>query len=889
MEKIFILDALGYLFRSYYAIRNLSRKTGESTNALYGFVRSVLKVIQDFNPTYLVAVFDGPHNTKKRAALYPDYKANRLHPPEDLPYQLDWAYEFCELANIPRLRIPEVEADDVMATLAIWASKNKHQVYICSSDKDLFQLVNEQIFIVNTNKDNLIYHPKDVKEHYGVWPSQIRDYLAIVGDSSDNVPGIKGFGPKTAQSLLEQSQTLDELIAFPEKYLNDKKLAVFQSHLPLLEISRALVTLDTDIDIPHDLSFYKLNPPQSDRLRIFFEDMNFKSLASEFQQSMVAPAPILPTETRETPVVNDSALLDKLIQELSVQSEICFDTETTGLHPISAEIVGLGVGYAEDKIWYIPFNDRINREELIHKLKPLFENPRIGFYGHNVKYDLHILKNAGIDVCNVCGDTVLLSYLLTPNLRQHSLDDLSLEYFHHQKISITHLIGTGKAQKSMLEVPILDVANYCGEDVLMTLKLKEVLEEKVKEQSLFSVYQNIELPLVKVLFGMERYGIFIDCDQLNQLKHTLSQRLVCLQEEVYKLAGEHFNLNSTKQLAEILFQKLAINPSRKTKTGFSTSADALEELQSEHPIIEKIIEYRTLEKLRSTYIESLIEETYDKTKRVHCSFNQTITATGRLSCQSPNLQNIPIKTEQGREVREAFRPQKEGWSYLSADYSQIELRLLAHYSEDETLLNIFKQNGDVHTITAAKIFNIPQNEVKSEHRSLAKAVNFGILYGQQAFGLSKQLRISLSQAKDFINAYFKQYPKVSEYINACIHKAEQLQYTESLFGRKRPLPEINSKNKLLKQAADRLAINSPFQGTNADIIKLAMIKIDKLLSTQNKKSFMLLQIHDELLFECLDSEVEEISYHVKQIMENIVSLKVPLTVNLKIGKNWKEC
>ena len=888
MKKIFILDSLGYLFRSYYAIRHLNRPTGEATNALYGFIRAILKIIKDFEPTHLVAVFDGPNNTKKRSAIYPEYKANRLHPPEDLPHQLEWAYEFCEIANIPRLRVPSVEADDVMAAIALWAAQNNHEAYICSSDKDLFQLVRENISIVNTNKNNLIYHADEVKEHYGVWPSQIRDYLTIVGDASDNVPGVKGFGPKTAQSLLSQSETLNELVANPDKYLKGKKLETFLGHLAQLELSRKLVTLDLDVEFPKELDFYNLNAPDQNKLAAFFEDMNFKSLLKEFQnEAREKETPNV--ERANIPIINDSNQLDELIDELSKQQTICFDTETSHLAPISAQIVGLGIGYREDKIWYIPFNDRIEKSELTRKLKHLFENPNIGFYAHHIKYDMHVLLNLGIELQNISDDTILQSYLLTPNIRQHSLDNLSLEYFNFQKIPIKDLIGTGKNQKSMADIEIEKVAQYCGEDVLMTIKLNNLLKEKIKQQNLFKVYQDIELPLIPVLLKMERSGIYVDVEELKVLKTSLNQKLECLEQATYAMAGETFNLKSPKQLGEILFQKLEIPTTKKTKTGFSTSAEALEMIEHAHPIIEKILEFRTLEKLRSTYVESLVNEPFDQTKRVHCSFNQTITATGRLSCQNPNLQNIPIRAEQGREIRKAFKPQKEGWSFLSADYSQIELRLLAHYSQDPNLIETFINNGDVHTSTAAKIFNLPLNDVTKEHRSLAKAVNFGIIYGQQSFGLSKQLKISVGQAKEFIEAYFKEYPKVLEYIENCKKTAAEKQYTETLFGRKRPLHEINSKNKLLKQGAERLAVNSPFQGSNADIIKIAMAKIDKYLKGNNKKSFMLLQIHDELLFEVEDSEIDEITHNVKKIMENIIPLKVPLTIDIKIGKNWKEC
>ena len=888
MEKIFILDSLGYLFRSYYAIRNLSRKTGESTNALYGFVRAILKIKKDFGPTHLVAVFDGPNNRKKRAAIYPEYKANRLSPPEDLPHQFEWAYQFCELANIPRIRLDEVEADDAMATIALWAASKGAKAYICTSDKDLFQLVSDNISILNTHKNNLIYDAQGVKEHFGVWPSQILDYLSIVGDASDNIPGVKSFGPKTAQTLLEKAENLDRIIQDPAAYLNAKKQEVFSSQLDQLKISRQLITLFTDIEVPKEADFYQLQEPDSKSLMLFYEDMSFNTLLKEHREQYTQEKkPTAPTI--ETHVIQDLDLLQNLVEELSKQKEICVDTETTGLNRLQDEIIGIGIGYAPGHIWYIPLNGRLVPKDVFKIMRPLFENPNIGFYGHHMKYDLHLFLNHDIEISNIIGDTMLMSYLLTPHLRQHSLDDLSLNHFNHQKISIKELIGTGKNQKSMADVPIEQVAPYCGEDIWMTIRLKELFEEELESNKLMELYQEVELPLIKVLLKMERSGIYVDTEELNCMKLELNTSLTQLEEETYALAGEKFNLKSPKQLGEVLYQKLEIQPLKKTKTGYSTNAETLELLQDTHPIISKILHFRLLEKLRSTYVESLVHEVNPKTERIHCNFNQTITATGRLSCQNPNLQNIPIRTKEGKKIRAAFKPQREGWTFLAADYSQIELRLLAHFSEDPILLETFQNNEDVHSQTASKIFNIPLDQVTKEARSLAKAVNFGIIYGQQAFGLSKQLKIGVSEAKTFIESYFNRYRRVRDYLESTKEEAHKKGYTETLFGRKRPLPEIQSSNKLLKHAAERLAVNSPIQGSNADIIKLAMIQIEAFLEKKNKKSLMLLQIHDELLFEVNNQELEDIKDLVKEKMECIIELKVPLIVDIKIGKNWKEC
>lgn len=888
MEKLYIIDALGYLFRSYYAIRNLSRKTGESTNALYGFVRALLKLEKDFNPEHMVVVFDGKNNAKKRCEIYPAYKQNRLHPPEDLPYQIDWAYQFCELANIPRLCVDETEADDVMATCALWAASKKAQVYLCTSDKDLYQLVDDQIHILNTHKDNLIYDAKGVKDYFGVWPSQVFDYLSIIGDASDNIPGVKSFGPKTAQNLLEEAQTVEQLKKNPEKYLKGKKLETFLEQIDQLHLSQRLLKLMTDIEVPKNADFYKRNAPNTSALALFYEDMSFNTLLKEMQSPSLQN-PALKKEYPKTRIVQDEVVLKELVESLQKESTICIDTETTGLDRLESKVVGIGIGAHVDQTYYIPFNDRLTEEVLFKHLNPLFKSEHLKFYGHHIKYDLHLLKNHGFDIQNICDDTMIMSYLLTPQTRKHSLDDLALEHLGLKKIAIEELIGSGKNQKSMLDVPIEQVAHYCGEDIQVTIELRVLLKEQLQKQDLYKLYQEIEVPLIQVLFEMERSGIYLDTQELEVMKKDLSESLKQIQDEAYVLAGETFNLKSPKQLGEILFNKLNITPPKKTKTGYSTNAETLELLQEEHPIVDKIINYRLLEKLRSTYVESLIEEVNPRTQRVHCNFNQTITATGRLSCQNPNLQNIPVKTEEGRKIRHAFKPHSDSSSFLAADYSQIELRLLAHLSEDPTLIETFNQNEDVHAQTASKIFNLPLDQVTKQERNLAKAVNFGILYGQQAFGLSKQLKISVTEAKSFIETYFSKYQKVRDYLEYAKEKAALDGYAITLFGRKRPLLEIQSKNKLLKQAAERLAVNSPIQGTNADIIKIAMIRIQKEIVKNNLKSKMLLQIHDELLFEYPLEEESTLTSLVQKHMQQVISLKVPLIVDIKIGKNWKEC
>lgn len=891
MQKLYILDASGYLYRSYFAIRNMTNAKGESTNALFGFIRSVLKLIKDFQPEHIVAVFDGPQNSKAREEIYAAYKAHRSSAPPDLFYQIDWARHFCDLIGIPILNVPEVEADDTMGSVAIWAAKQNAMSYLCTSDKDLCQLVNDQIHIINTYKDNLEIGPKEVEEIHGVPPHLMIDMLSMMGDSSDNIPGLPGFGPKTAAALLKQFGSLDYILDHPQE-IPGKKQEIILREADKARISRMLVTIKTDVDFPQDRTFFSLRQADVPRLKEFYAKMNFNSLIKELdiaQSEGVSEPQILPPEEVEYITIDEEKELQDLAEYLVAQKEICFDIETTELRPMIAEIVGIGFCVEPRKAWYIPANGKLGLQKILSTFKPLFENPKLGFYGHNVKYDYQVLTNYGIKIKNICFDTILASYVLNSHSRQHSLDHLSLEYFGKIKIAIETLIGKGKKMISMLDVPVSNVCEYCCEDVDFACRLKRLLEKQLTERNLMHILKEIELPLLTVLARMERHGIYLDVDSLGKTSKEVLHHIRCLEQEIYQLAGQEFNINSPKQLSEILFSKMGIKPPRKTATGHSTDADVLASLTLEHPIAGKLLEYRTLEKLRSTYIEILPQEVNPKTHRIHCTFNQSVAATGRLSCQDPNLQNIPVRTEIGRKIREAFRPEKEGWSYLAGDYSQIELRLLAHLSEDPSLISAFNNNEDIHISTAAAIFNVPQEEVTKEMRYQAKAVNFGVIYGQQAFGLSQELGIDMREAASFISMYFTRYKKVREYIEYCKEIARKTGKAVTYTGRERLLPEINSKNGQIRAAAERLAINTPLQGTAADLIKLAMLKIDEALSKEKQFGFMNLQIHDELIFELPDFEIIRAEPMIREIMQGVLKLKVPLVVDITIGKNWKEC
>ena len=903
MDKLYIIDAAAYLFRSYFAIRHMTNDQGESTNALYGFVRSVQKIIKDFDPKHLVAIFDGPDNKKSRTDLYEKYKAHRTGMPDDLFPQLDHAITFCELSGIPQLEFPGIEADDTIGAVALWAAKKGAKVFLCSNDKDLAQLVGDNIVMVNTYKDNLVMGYKRVKEHYGVYPEQIADYLALMGDASDNIPGVPGIGKKTAADLLTKYDSVESMLADPEIIKNEKQRARILEHEETLLLSQKLSRLYTDIKIPTKTDFYAFSPADHPELSDFYRQMSFFSLLKEIGHAREELIEEVEEETpiEETPpkgvkkapkgkyhIVDTEIELAALIGKLSKQKELCIDTETTSVRPMEAEIVGLGLGYKSGEAWYIPLNGDLGKELALEMLRPLLENKNIDFFGHNIKYDLHVLMNAGIEIESIAFDTILASYLLNPQSNRHSLDHIVLEKFNVVKTSIKTLLPTKK--KSMAHVDIKDVGDYCCEDVDYTCKVKDIFEKEITAKKLDKVFYDIELPLIWVLLRMEHTGLYIDIEKLKDKSKLLAKTLTDLKKRIYKHAGKEFNINSPKQLSDVLFNKLELKTiGRKKATGYSTSAAVLEALRHEHPIVNEVINYRTIEKLRSTYVDALPDQINKETNRIHCTFNQSVTATGRLACQDPNLQNIPIRTSEGKKVREAFTLEKRGWRFLSADYSQVELRILAHLTGDPSLVEAFQKRHDIHAATASSIFKVPLKKVTPDMRRRAKAVNFGIIYGQQAYGLSQSLGIDFHEAKDFINVYFETHPKVKSFIESCIDKAKRTGYACSLTGRIRPLPEIKSKNPHLRAAAERYAVNTPIQGTQSDIIKMAMIEIDQKLKNKPDFAQMVLQIHDELLFEVPENQTEKLKNLVKSTMESVYPLKVPLEVDISIGKNWGEC
>lgn len=895
-SQLFVVDASGYLYRSYHAISFMTNPEGESTNALFGFVRSILKLIKDFSPNALVAVFDGPNNIKKRKAIYPDYKAHRTEMPADLRYQIDWAKDFCTYYGIPLLNIPDVEADDTMGSVAKWATGRFEEIFLCTSDKDMAQLVGNGVKLLNTHKENTILDADGIKQKYGVPPEKIIDFFSIIGDSSDNIPGLPGFGPKTAVELLLQFDSLEYILEHPQEIKGKKKQETIRDEAEKAHISKKLITIDCDVPIPNEPLFFSLQKPQAAELQLFYRRMNFYSLLKELniadQQStdqQMAERKEVKEENFCYLLIDEEETLEALLAKLSSQKELCFSTETTVIHPIKAELIGVSFAITPGQAWYIPANGNLGKERLLTSLKPLLENPQISFYGHNIKYDYQVMRNCGITVARISFDTAIASFLLNSNSRQHSLDFLTLHLFNKAKINAESLTGKRKQQIAMHEVPVQNIFTYCCEGVDYTCRLKQLFEKQLKERALFPIFKKLELPLLPVLAEMERHGVYLDLPVLQLLGKKVTAELDSLAKEIFCLAGEIFNINSPKQLSRILFEKMGILPPRKTATGHSTDADVLETLKSNFPIAQRILEYRTLEKLRSTYIESLPNDINPTTGRIHPTFNQFVAATGRLSCQDPNLQNIPTRSEMGKNIREAFRPEKTGWCFLAADYSQIELRLLAHFSEDPHLIQAFQKGEDIHSHTAASIFGVPLDSVTYDMRYRAKAVNFGVIYGQQAFGLARELNIDFKEAKAFIERYFDTFPRVKEYLEDCKERARKEGKAVTYTGRERAIPEINSKNAQIRAAAERLAVNTPLQGGAADLIKQAMISIDQQLKKERLLGYMILQIHDELIFELPDFELLSLEPIVKSTMENVLTLKIPLTVNISIGKNWKEC
>lgn len=890
MEKknklLVLIDGSSYIYRAYYALKYLSTSKGKQTNATYIFTEMLFKVLKELKPTHVAVVMDPPGGSF-RNQMYTEYKAHREETPQDLIQQIPDIKRIIEAFNIPIVEVPNYEADDVIGTI-VERAKDEFEIIVVTSDKDMCQIVDENVKLLDTMK-NKITGVEEVKERFGVEPQRVIEVLGLAGDPSDNIPGIPGIGEKTAKELIAQFGSLEKVIESVDKISGKKRQENIRQFAEQARLSKKLVTIATDAPIDFKPEDFSVKKPNTEALRRIFHELEFTRLLEQLGTEDVKL-----DEKRDYRAVLTWEEFNALIKELEKAQRFSFDTETTSESPIDAELVGLSFCCENKRAYYIPVGHRylgapeqLSSQKVLEALKPLFEDPSKHKVAHNAKYDILVLANAGINVQGLEFDTMVASYVINPARRQHNLASIAQEFLDRKMLSYSDVAGSGAKMKTFDKVDVETATAYSCDDAEVTFELVKVLNEKLKKVNGENIFRTIEMPLIHVLADMEKNGVKIDTQLLKTISDDLASQLRRLEEEIQRVAGVSFNPASPKQLAEVLFDKLNLQVIRKTKTGRSTDSDVLEELAVYHPLPALILDYRTLSKLRSTYTDTLPKLINPRTGRVHTSFNQTVTSTGRLSSSDPNLQNIPVRTEEGRSIREAFIPEK-GNLLVSADYNQIELRILAHLSQDAVLLDSFRKNEDVHTRTASEIFGIDPKDVNYEMRRRAKVVNFGIAYGMSAYGLSKQLRIHQKEAQKIIDAYFDKYPGVRKYMDENIELARKKGYVETLFGRRLLLPEINSTNKNIRQFAERAAINAPMQGTAADIIKKAMIEIYAWLKEKKSKARMILQVHDELLFEVPEKEVATIEKVVKEKMESVVKLDVPLIVDVKHGLNWSE-
>ncbi len=881
MKKVraFLIDGNSFCYRAYYAIRSLTTRSGRPTNAIYGFVTMLQKIMEKENPEYLAVSFDVKGETfrKKR---YESYKIQRKPMPDELAEQFPTIKEILSFYRIPIFEKQGYEADDVLATLSKKLSEKGIPVYIVTGDKDILQLVNDHVFVYNTQKEGLIYGREEVKERYGVTPDQMVELIGLAGDTSDNIPGVPGIGEKTAVELIQKFGTVEKILSHLDQIESTSRRKSLQDHAEQARLSRELAVVDADVQIAFDLEALKRKEPDGEALYRIFKELEFRTLLLPFAPKGDASARYELVQTEEA--------FRNFLKKFRTVKRFAFDFETTSEDALRAEPIGISFSWKEGEAFYIPFEENRKRPHPLEKFKPVFEDPSIEKIGQNIKYESMILERKGIVLRGISFDTMVASYLLNPSKANHNLEDIALEYLNFKKTSITELIGKGASQKSMAEVPLEKVFRYGCEDSDVTFRLSRILEKELGKQELEKLFTEIELPLIGVLAAMERAGIAINSPYLGALSLEMDGKLKKLTKAIYEMAGCEFNINSPKQLQEILYDKLKLPVLKRTKTGASTDAWVLENLAPIHPLPKTIVQYRELAKLKSTYVDTLPKLVNPETRRVHTSFNQTVTATGRLSSSDPNLQNIPIRTEEGKKIRKAFIPRQKGWILISFDYSQVELRILAHLSKDETLREAFQKGRDIHRLTASLIYGVDEKDVDETMRDTAKTVNFGIIYGMSPFGLSRDLGIDLGRAKEFIDAYFERYPKVKIYIEKKIEEAKEEGFVTTLLKRKRSLPEIRSQNLSERQFGERIAVNSPIQGTASDLIKMAMIAIDRELKKRGAKTEMVVQVHDELLFDMPKEEDHDLTPMIIDKMENVMELSVPIKVSVKRGDNWLE-
>jgi len=900
-----LFDGNALVHRAFHALPPLTvSKTGEMVGAVYGFTLMLLKAINELKPTHCAIAFDMKAPTF-RHQLFKEYKAHRPPAPEELVSQLGRVRELVSTFNIPIFELEGYEADDVLGTLSHEASEQDIESVIVTGDADTMQLVSPRVKVLypkprGSFSDTILYDDSAVKEKYGVPPAHIADLKGLVGDPSDNIPGVSGVGKKTAVKLIGQFGTVEEIYAHLDEVSPPKLQALLRQHEEIARQSKELATIVIEVPVSLQLDSCHLSHYDRQRVAELFRELEFFSLLPKLPKGEAdAEAPPVSAEAKITPqaepvyhTVNTAQALNGLLSRLKEAKSFSFDLETTSLDAMKAELVGISLSPVPAEAYYIPVGhvgwgepEQLPLEQVLSELKPLLEDASLPKLAHNGKYDMTVLAECGATVNNLAFDTMIAAYLLCEkslNLKALSFSRLGIEMK-----PITDLIGSGAKQRSMAEVPVAEVASYASADADITGQLAKLLEPELKNQGLWQLFSEVEMPLVPVLVAMERNGVALDTELLRQMAHRLGEQLLKVEAAIYNSVGHRFNVNSPRQLGSVLFQELGLPPAKKTKSGYATGASVLEELRGVHPVIELILGYRQLSKLKSTYIDALPALINQKTGRVHTSFNQTRTATGRLSSSEPNLQNIPVRGEMAKEIRQAFIA-PPGSYLLAGDYSQIDLRALAHLSHDPPLVSAFQQDADIHAATAAQLFSVKPNQVTPAMRRLAKTVNFGVIYGMSDYGLEQATELSRQEAAQFIAAYFEKYPGIKGYLETTKAEARRSGYVQTILGRRRHIPEINSANRQIRVAAERMAINMPVQGTSADIIKVAMINLHRELERRKLKSKMLLQVHDELIFEVPQDEMETMRQLVPEVMSTALVLSVPLKVDIKTGTNWGE-
>jgi DNA polymerase-1 len=896
-NPLILVDGSSYLYRAFHALPELANSQGKQTGAVYGVINMLRKLIKDYQPDLMAVVFDARGKTF-RDDLYAEYKANRPPMPPELSEQVEPLLEIIKSMGLPLLQVSGVEADDVIGTLAVQASAAGIDTVISTGDKDMAQLVNEHVTLINT-MSNTRSDREAVIEKFGVPPERIIDYLALMGDSADNIPGVPKVGPKTAAKWLNEYGSLDDVIAQADA-IKGKVGDNLRDSLEQLPLSYQLATIKCDVGLEETPGSLKISHEDPEKLRRLFTRMDFKTWLRQLdggdthqaENSVDKPAAI----TGEYEVVLDKTTFDKWLKKLNDATLFAFDTETTSLNYMQAEIVGVSFSVEPGKAAYVPLAhdypgapDQLDREEILKQLKPLLEDKNKAKLGHHLKYDRNVLANHGITLEGIAYDTMLESYVLDSTASRHDLDSLAKKYLDHVNIKFEEVAGKGVKQLTFNQVDLELATPYAAEDADICLQLHALFWPRLtKQKTVVPVFNDIEVPLITVLSDMEQTGVKVDAEMLSRQSHELAKRMLELEQEAYELAGEAFNLASPKQIQGILYEKQGLPVLAKTPKGAPSTAEAvMQELALNYPLPKKILDYRSLNKLKSTYTDRLPEQVCPRTGRVHTSYHQAVAATGRLSSSDPNLQNIPIRTEEGRRIRQAFIPEP-GYRMLAADYSQIELRIMAHLSGDEGLLAAFSAGEDIHRATAGEVFGVAPDKVTTDQRRSAKAINFGLIYGMSAFGLAKQLGIQRGEAQSYVDLYFERYPGVKAYMEKTREQAREQGFVETLFGRRLYLPEINARNGQRRQAAERTAINAPMQGTAADIIKRAMLAVDHWMYSEKPDVRMIMQVHDELVFEVVESQLNSATTKICSLMEQAAELAVPLIVEAGEGNNWDE-